>query len=325
MKNFASRMRRLLLAALCLAPFVAAHAQSAYPSRPIKLVVAYAAGGLPDTVARLLAQRLQETMGQPVVVENKTGAGGAVAIGALLQAHPDGYTLFVTDGPLLAIAPVMNANLPYDPRELVPVSLVGTAPLFLAVHANVKAASLDELIAQAKAKPGSINYGSAGLGSIHHLTAQAMSDGLGIQLTHVPFRGSGASVPAMIGGQVDMVFASPPALMGFVKDGRARVLATNASRRSPLAPGVPTLAEKIPGFDFAFTVAVLARAGTPPEAIQRVSAEIAKAVKHPETAERLQAAGVDPIGAGPEQLAAALKAEGDRVAAAARQANLKAQ
>ena len=323
MKKIASTLRAAL-AVMCLAAVSAAHAQQ-YPSRPIKLIVAYAAGGLPDTVARILGQRLQETMGQPVVVENKTGAGGSVAIGALLQAPADGYTFFVTDGPLLAIAPVMTPKLPYDPRELLPVSLVGTAPLFLAVHANVKAASLDELIAAAKAKPGSINYGSAGLGSIHHLTAEAMNNGLGIQLTHVPFRGSGASVPAMIGGQVDMVFASPPALMGFVKDGRARLLAINASKRSALAPDVPALAEKIPGFDFAFTVAVLARAGTPSEAVQRVSAEIAKAVKHPEAAERLQAAGVDPIGGGPEQLAAAMRAEGERVAAAARQAKLQAQ
>lgn len=317
-------LRALLMAATCLAAMSAAQAQP-YPSKPVRLIVAYAAGGLPDTVARILGQRLQEALGQPVVVENKTGAGGSVAIGALLQAPADGYTFFVTDGPLLALAPVVTAKLSYDPRDLVPVSLVGTAPLFLAVHANVKAKTLDELVAVAKEKPGSINYGSAGLGSIHHLTAEAMSSGLGVQFTHVPFRGSGASVPAMIGGQVDMVFASPPALMGFVRDGRARLLAINASKRSTLAPEVPALAEKIPGFDFAFTVAVLARAGTPPDVIQRVSAEIAKAVRHPEAAERLHAAGVDPIGGSAEQLAAALKAEGDRVSAAARQARLTAQ
>lgn len=315
---------RWTLAAMLVAAMATAHAQS-YPSRPIKLIVAYAAGGLPDTVARLLGQRLQETLGQPVVVENRTGAGGSAAIGALLQAPADGYTFFVTDGPLLALAPVVNATLPYDPKDLVPVSLVGTAPLFLAVNSNVKAANLGELISAAKANPGKINYGSAGVGSIHHLTAEAMADALGVQLTHVPFRGSGASVPAMIGGQVEMVFASPPALTGFVKDGRARVLAINSSKRSPLFPDVPALAESIPGFDFAFTVAVLARAGIPQDALQRVSAEIAKGVKSPEVVDRLQAAGVEPIGGGPEQLAAALKAEGDRITAAARQAKLRAQ
>jgi tripartite-type tricarboxylate transporter receptor subunit TctC len=322
--NKLGRMLRMLLALVVLATLSAAHAQS-YPSRPIKFIVAYAAGGLPDTVARHLAERLQQTMGQSVVVENRTGAGGAVAVAALLQAPADGYTFFVTDGPLLAIAPVLYEKLSYDPHDLVPVALVGTAPLFLATNSKTNIANLDEFIAAAKAKPGTLNYGSAGLGSIHHLTSEAMCQALGIDLVHVPFRGSGASVPAMIGGQVDVVFASPPALRGFVKDGRARLLAINTAKRSALAPDVPALAEKIPGFDFAFTVAVLARAGTPPEAIQRVSEEIARAVRHPETAEKLQVAGVDPIGGGPEQLAGALNAERYRIVAAARHAKLQAQ
>ena len=317
-------MRFLLSLLLCLAT-ATAHSQS-YPSRPIKFLVAYAPGGLPDTVARLLAQRLQETLGQPVVVENKLGAGGIVAISTLVQSPADGYTFFVTDGPLLAIAPLMNAKLPYDAaRDLAPVSLVGVAPLFLAAHANVHVSTLDELVATAKSKPGTLTYGSAGLGSIHHLTAEAMKSALGLDIVHVPFRGSGASVPAMIGGQVDMVFASPPALMGFVKNGQAKLLATNAAKRSPLFPDVPTLGEKIPGFDFAFNVAVLARTGTPPEAIQRMSSEIAKAVRHPETAERLQTAGVDPVGGDADQLAKALKAEGDRISAAVTAAKLQAQ
>jgi tripartite-type tricarboxylate transporter receptor subunit TctC len=323
MKKVGCILRTIGLACIAVAT-MAVHAQS-YPSKPIKFIVAYAAGGLPDTVARILGQRLQEATGQPVVVENKAGGGGTIAITSLLQAPADGYTFFVTDGPALAMAPVLNAKLPYDPQDLVPVALVGTAPLFLAVNSNVKAASLDEFIAAARAKPGTINYGSAGQGSIHHLTAEAMCKALGIDLVHVPFRGSGASVPAMIGGQVDMVFASPPALSGFVKDGRARYLAINASRRSPLAPDVPTLAERIPGFDFAFTVSVLARAGTPAEAIRRISDEIAKAVKVPEVVEKLQVAGVDPIGGGPDQLAAALKAERERIVAAAREAKLQAQ
>ena len=315
---------RMLLALAMSTALSAAQAES-YPSKPIKFIVAYAPGGLPDTVARLLGERLQQTMGQSVIVENKTGAGGSVAINAMLQAPADGYTFFVTDGPLLAIAPVLYQKFPFDPRDLVPVALVGTAPLFLATNSKTNIANLDEFISVAKSKPGTLNYGSAGLGSIHHLTAEAMCQALGLDLVHVPFRGSGASVPAMIGGQVDVVFASPPALMGFVKDGRARLLAINTTKRSALAPDVPALAEKIPGFDFAFTVAVLARAGTPPEVIQRVSDEIAKAVKHPETAELLQVAGVDPIGGGPEQLAAALKAERDRIVAAARHAKLQAQ
>lgn len=303
----------------------AAQAQ-AFPSKPIKLVVPYSPGGLPDTVARLLAQRLQGPLGQPVVVENKAGGGGAVAAATLAQSPADGHTLIVTDGPMLAIAPLVSKQMSYDPvKDFAPVSLVGTAPLFLAVNANVKANTLDEFIALAKLKPGALNYGSAGIGSIHHLTAEAMKEGLGIFVTHIPFRGSGNSVPAMIGGQVDMVFASPPSLMGFVKSGQAKLLAINSAKRSDLAPNVPTLGEKIPGFDFAFNVVVLARAGTPPEVINRLSAEIAKVVKSAEAVEPLRIAGVDPVGGTPEQLAIAMRSEAERVAKAAKRAGLKAE
>ena len=298
----------------------------AFPNKPIKLVVPYAPGGLPDTVARLLAQRLQGPLGQPVVVENRAGGGGATAAAALAQSPADGHTLMVTDGPLLAITPLVSRQMSYDPaKDFTPVSLVGVAPLFLAVNANVKANTLEELVALAKQRPGALNYGSAGIGSIHHLTAEAMKEGLGIFVTHIPFRGSGASVPAMIGGQVDMVFASPPALTGFVRSGQVKLLATNASKRSDLAPSMPTLAEKIPGFDFAFTVVVLARSGTPADVVNRLSAEIARIVKSPDALEPLRIAGVDPVGGTPEQAAAAMRDEAERVARAARRANLKAE
>lgn len=295
-----------------------------YPSRPIRLVVPYSPGGLPDTVARLLSQGLQESLGQPVLVENKPGGSGAVAAAALAQAPADGYTFLVTDGPMLSIAPLLSQKIAYDPaKDFVPVSLLGTAPLFLAVNPSVKANTLDELMTLAKAKPGALNYGSSGIGSIHHLTAEAMKAGLAIFVTHIPFRGSANSVPAMIGGQVDMVFASPPSLMGFVKSGQAKLLAINAAKRSPLAPDVPALAEKIPGFDFAFTVAVLAKTGTSSDAISRVSSEMAKIVRRPDMGEQLRTAGVDPVGGTPDQLAKALRAEATRMAAAAKYAQLK--
>ena len=325
-------MRRNLFLALVSATVVAsvyfpAKAQAqAFPSKPIKLIVPYSPGGLPDTVARVLSLRLADALGQPVVVENKSGASGAVAAAAITQAPADGYTLLVTDGPMLAITPLMNQKMTYDPvKDFVPVSLVGTAPLFLAVHPSVKAHTIDELVALAKAKPGSLNYGSSGVGSIHHLTAEAMKDGLGIFITHIPFRGSANSVPAMIGDQVELVFASPPSLMGFVKAGQARLLAINSTKRSPLAPDVPTLGEKIPGFDFAFNVAVLAKTGTPNDVVARISSEIAKIVKRPDVIEQLQKAGVDPVGSTPEQLATALHKESVRVAAAAKRANLQAE
>ena len=321
-----NRSTFLQLAAAALLCPAAAFAQQAFPTGPIKLVVPYSAGGLPDTVARLLSQRMQESLGQPVVVENKPGAGGALAAAALAQVPADGHTLLVTDGQLLAITPLLQQKMAYDPaKDFVPVSLVGTAPLFLAVNPKVPAKNLDELIALAKAKPGALNYGSAGIGSPHHLTAEAMKSGLNIFITHIPFRGSGNSTPAMIGGQVDMVFASPPTLMGFVKSGQARLIAINAGKRSPLAPDVPALAEKIPGFDFAFTVVVLAKTGTPADAIAKLSDAVAKAVKRPDVAEGLRTAGVDVIGGGPDDATKAMKAEAIRVAAAAKRANLKAE
>lgn len=297
-----------------------------FPQKPIRLVVPYSVGGLPDTVARIISQRLQEGLGQAVVVDNRPGGSGSVAAGVLAQSPADGYTLLLTDGPILAIAPLIIKKIAYDPeKDFTPISLLGTAPLFLAVNASVKANTLDELIKQAKATPGQLNYGSSGLGSIHHLTAEAMNHGLGIAITHVPFKGSANSIPALVGAQVDMAFASPPSLMGFVKAGKVKLLAINSSKRSALAPNVPTLSERIPGFDFAFNVAVLARAGTPPAIVQRLSDEFAKVVKNPEVVQKLENAGVDPLGGTPQQLAVALRKEAQRVQDAAKRADLKAE
>lgn len=295
-----------------------------YPAQSVRLVVPYAPGGLPDTVARIIGQRLSETFGQTFLVDNKAGGGGALAATTLAQAPADGYTFIVTDGPMLAIPPFVTTRPAFNAqRDFVPVSLIGIAPLYLAVNASVPASTLDEFIALAKSKPGALNYGSAGLGSIHHLTAEAMQRSLGIKLTHVPFKGSGQSVPAMIGGQVDMIFASPPALMGFVRNGQAKLIAVNSARRDAQTPDVPALAEKIPGFDFAFNVVVLAKPGTPPEIISRVNAAIARVVKMPEVVEQLAKAGVEPVGASVQQTAAALQAETQRISGAAQHAGLK--
>jgi tripartite-type tricarboxylate transporter receptor subunit TctC len=315
----------LVLAVLGLIAPLGAQAQT-FPSRPIRLVVPFSPGGLPDTVARILARYLPEAVGQPVVVDNKPGAGGAVAAATLTASPADGYTLMLTDGSTLSITPLLTKSPTYDvARDFVPVSLVGKAPLFLAVNPRVQAQTLDELIALAKSKPSVLNYGSSGSGSIHHLTTEAMNASLGLVMTHIPFRGSANSVPAMIGGQVDMVFASPPSLMGFVKAGQARLIAINTPSRSALAPQVPALSEKIPGFDFAFNVVVLARKGTPSEVIERVSSEIAKLVKNPDVIEQFRVAGVDAVGGTPQELTQALKSESERVTAAAVRAHLKAE
>lgn len=319
--------RHLLQAALLLACGLVpalSHAQAAYPNRPIRFVVPYSAGGLPDTVARVYAQRLGEKLGQAVVVENRPGANGVVAAQALSTSPKDGYTFMVTDGSMFSINPAIYKNLSYDyKRDFVPVALAARAPLYMAVNANVPAKTLQEFIALAKSKPGTLNYGSSGIGSTHHLTMEAMKAALGLQMTHVPFKGSGQSVPALIGGQVDVLFSALPSLSGFVAGGQVRLLASNAAQRSPLEPNVPAIAEIIPGFDFAPIVGVLAATGTPPAAIARMAAEIANVSHMPELVQTLNKAGVEPIGAGPADYNKAVLGENERLAKAIAAAGIK--
>jgi tripartite-type tricarboxylate transporter receptor subunit TctC len=313
--------RIFLLTAATLAGAMAipltAGAQAAYPNRPIKFVVPYAPGGLPDTVARIFAQRLGERLGQSVVVDNRPGANGVVAAQALATAPKDGYTFLVTDGSMFSINPAIYRNLGYDyKRDFMPVSLAARAPLYLAVNPKVPANTLQEFIALAKAKPGSLNYGSSGIGSTHHLTMEAMKASLGLQITHVPFKGTGQSVPALIGGQVDVLFSALPSLSGFVKSGQVKLLANNAAKRSSQEPNVPAIAEIIPGFDFAPIVGVLAATGTPASAIERISAEMAQIAKMPEVIQTLTTAGIEAIGGGPADYNKAILGENERLAKA---------
>lgn len=310
------------LAASTLLLTGAALAQNVYPNKPIKLIVPYSAGGLPDTVARIVAARLSDSLGS-VVVENRPGANGGVAASAVKNAPADGYTFLVTDGSMMTINPILNARLTYSPKEFLPVSLIASSPLFLVVNPKVEAKTLDEFVKLAKARPGRLNYGSSGVGSTHHLTGEALKAGFGIFMTHIPFRGSANSVPALIGGEVDMVFSAYPSMAGFVKSGQARILATNSAKRSSLAPDVPAISERLPGFDFAVLVGMFAAQGTPPDIIQRVSAEIARVVKNNDVIDRMKTAGIEPVGSGPSELATALQKESTRVAAAAKSANLK--
>lgn len=305
----------MLLAGMLLPQF--AGAQAAYPNRPIKFVVPYAAGGLPDTVARIYAQRLGDKLGQSVVVDNRPGANGVVAAQALATAPKDGYTFLVTDGSMFSINPAIYKNLGYDyKRDFVPVSLAARAPLYMAVHPKVPANTLQEFIALAKAKPGTLNYGSSGIGSTHHLTMEAMKAALGLQITHVPFKGTGQSVPALIGGQVEVLFSALPSLAGFVKSGQVRLLANNAAQRSSQEPNVPAIAEIIPGFDFAPIVGVLAATGTPASAIERISHEMAQISKMPEVITTLNNAGIEPIGSSPADYGKAILGENERLAKA---------
>lgn len=313
-----------LLALGALGAAGAAQAQAAYPGKSIRLVVPNPAGGLPDTVARLFAQRLGERLGQPVVVDNKPGANGVVAAQALATAPADGYTYLVTDGSMFSINPAIYKNLSYDyRRDFLPVSLAARAPLYLAVHPKVGVSTLQELITLAKAKPGTLTYGSSGVGSTHHLTMEAMKSALGIDLRHIPYKGSSQSVPALIGGQVDVAFSALPSLAGFVRSGQVRLLGNNAAQRSSQEPGVPAIAETIPGFDFAPTIGVFAARGTPASVIERFSAEMAAVARLPELVQSLNSAGIVAVGAGPAEFDQAIEGEIARLAQAVSAAGLK--
>lgn len=326
-----NQRRTLLLAATSLAAGLLAMplpalAQGVYPNKPIKFVVPYSPGGLPDTVARIFAQRLGEKLGQSVVVDNKPGANGVVAAQTLASSPKDGYTFLVTDGSMFSINPAIYKSLGYDyKRDFMPVSLAARAPLYLAVHPSVPANTLQEFIALARSKPGTLNYGSSGVGSTHHLTMEAMKASLGLSLTHVPFKGTGQSVPALIGGQVDVLFSALPSLAGFVKAGQVKLLATNAAQRSAQVPNVAAIAEIIPGFDFAPIVGVLAASGTPASVIDRISAEMTAIAKMPEVVQTLTTAGIDSIGAGPADYNKAILAENERLAKAIAAAGIKSE
>jgi tripartite-type tricarboxylate transporter receptor subunit TctC len=316
----------LALAGVVLAATVPAHAQGAYPNQPVKVVVPFAAGGLPDTVARIVGLKLQDRLGQSVVIENRGGGGGGVAAAGIIGTPADGYTLMVTDGSMFTINPKLMKSLPYDPeKDFVPVVQLAQAPLFLAVHPKLPVSTMKEFIDYARANPGKINYGSSGLGSTHHLSMEAVKAALKLDMTHIPFKGTGQSVPALLGGHVDVLFSAYPSLAGAVQGNQVKLLATNGAKRSAQAPDVPALAEFIPGFDFAPVIGVFAKTGTPKAAIDKIAAEAIAVVSTPEVIAQLAKVGVDPAPAGPDGYAKGLKEESDRVAATVKAANIQPQ
>jgi tripartite-type tricarboxylate transporter receptor subunit TctC len=242
-----------------------------------------------------------------------------------MNAPADGYTLLVTDCAILSINPALYANLTYDPKDVLPIAMLARAPLFLAVHPKVQATTLSEFIAHAKSSPGSLNYGSSGVGSTHHLSMEAMAVSLKLTLVHVPFKGTGESVPALLGGHIDVLFSAYPSLSGAAGSGQIKLLASNGAQRSPLAPDVPSLSEVIPGFDFAPIIGIFARAGTSGAIAEKIAKEALDAAKEADVAQRLAIVGVEAAGAGPEAFAAALRAEIKRVGDVVEAAGLKAK
>jgi len=323
-KSAVTRVLAIAASFMCASFAGMAAAQGAYPTKPIKFIVPYAPGGLPDTVARLVAQRLGDRLGQSVIVDNRPGANGGLAAGVLASGPADGYQFLVTDGSMLSINPLIYTKLSYDPKsDFVPVVLIARAPLFLAVHPKMPVTTMQEWITYAKGKPSDLNYGSSGIGSTHHLTMESLKSALGLDIKHIPFKGSGQSVPALVGGQVEMLFSAYPSLVGFVKDGRVKLIATNGAQRSALAPTVAAIAEFVPGFDFAPIVGILAPTGTPAAIIQKVASEVIAITKQPDAIAAMTVAGIDPVGGGPEDYGKAIASENERFAKAIKAADLK--
>lgn len=300
-------------------------AASSYPDKTVRFIVGYSPGGLPDTVARLMAQKLGERWKQQVVVENKPGANSNIAADFVAKSTGDGYTLLVTDNSTTAINPFLYAKMPFDAeKDLIPVAMVARAPLFLAVHSSVTANTFQELVALVKSKPGEFTYGSSGIGSTHHLCMEFLKSALGLTITHVPFKGTGQSVPALVGGQVPMVFSAYPSLAAYAKDGRVKLLAANSLKRSSFAQNIPTISETVPGFDFAPTIGIFAPRGTPKELVNRISADALEAVRPADMVTRMVNLGIDAEGTTPEEYAASLKADAERYSRAVKLSGAKA-
>ena len=302
------------LAALVLfAASFAAGAQT-YPNKPIRLIVADAAGGAPDQLARLLAQKLSTSLGQQVVVDNRAGAGGALGAEAAAKSPPDGYTLLMTTTAIYAILPNLRKNLPYDPvKDFAPVSRVATASNVLVVSNTLPAKNVAELVKLAKEKPGALNYGSAGIGTPAHLAGEMLNLLADIKVAHVPYKGAAPALLDVIAGNVQYIITSPIAAGAHMDQGRVRALATTGAERNPSLPQLPTIADTVPGYEISQSWGIVAPAGTPPEIVRQLSAEITKAMNQPDVKEPVLKMGANPAGDSPASFEAFMAKERQRL------------
>jgi tripartite-type tricarboxylate transporter receptor subunit TctC len=315
------------LAALLLLGFSACACAADYPNRAIHLIVPFAPGGGNDTVARLVGDGVTAELGQPVVVENRPGAGGVVGAEAVARAPADGYTLFLGGVGSHAINPNLHAHLGYDPiKDFAPITLVASAPLVLVVHPSVPAQSVRELVALAKAEPGRLNYASNGNGSSSHLAAVMFDTMTGVEMVHVPYKGLSPALTDLLSGQVQLMFSSVVAILPHVKAGRLRALAVSSPARMALLPDLPTIAESgVPGYQSSSWYGILAPAGTPPDVVKRLNAALVKVIAQPAFRDALAREGAEPVGNSPEAFGAFIKAEKERLGDVIRQARLPMQ
>jgi tripartite-type tricarboxylate transporter receptor subunit TctC len=295
--------RFLALAALAVLS-IPASAQD-YPSRPITLVVPFPPGGSTTIVARSVTDKLAEILGQQIIIDNRGGAGGTIGTRSVAKADPDGYTLALGYTGTLAIGPNLYANVGYDPRkDFAPIGRIGTAPNTMVVHPSFPAKSVAELIAYAKANPGKVNYGSAGVGTVSHVCGEYFASAAGIKIVHVPYKGTGPALTDLIGGHIPMAFAPIPATYENAKSGNMRMLAVTSAVRSTLAPEVPTIAEQgVPGFEAVLRYGLVAPAGTPKPIIDKLNKALNDALKSDEIRKRLALEGAEPLPSTAEEYA----------------------
>lgn len=301
-----------LLALLTMS--VGASAQG-YPTKPVRLIVADAAGGAPDQLGRILAQKLSDSLGQQMIVDNRPGAAGALGADIAARAPADGYSLLLTTTTIYAILPSLKKNLAYDPvRDFVPISRIATSSNVLVVNVSLPANSVAELVQLAKSKPGALNYASAGIGSPAHLAGEMLNLLAGIKMTHVPYKGAAPALLDVIAGNAQLLITSPIAAGAHMSGGRVRALATTGAERNPALPALPTIAESVPGYEISQSWGVVAPAGTPAPVVARLSGEIAKAMNLPEVRERVLKTGASPAGDGAAAFEAFMARERQRLA-----------
>jgi tripartite-type tricarboxylate transporter receptor subunit TctC len=297
----------------------------AYPTRPVRLIVPFAAGGGNDTVARVIAQRLSASFGQQIYVDNRPGAGGTVGAEAAAKSPPDGYTLFLGGVGSLAVNPNLHARLPYDAvKDFAPIVLIASAPSVLVVNPAVPAKTIQEFAALARAQPGKLNYASNGNGSSAHLAAVMYESMAGVQMVHVPYKGLAPALADLLAGEVQLMFSSMVAIVPHIKGGKLRALALTGKMRSRLLPDVPTIAESgLPGFEAGSWYGLLAPAGTPREIVMKINAETVKALNQAAVREHLASEGAEAIGGTPEEFAAYIKNELARMSKLIRDGRIK--
>ena len=328
MKKLLAGLALTALTTLGVAVAPSAWAQSAapYPSRPIRLVVPFAPGGTTDALARVVGQRLTQSWGQPVVIDNKPGAGATLGADLVAKSAGDGHTLLM-GAAHHTIAQNVYAKLPYHfGRDFAPVSIVALVPNMVVVNNDVPARTIQELVALAKAQPGKLNYGSAGVGTAHHLIGEMFKLGAGVAIAHVPYKGSAPAVADLLDNQVQIMFDTVSSSLGQVKAGKLRALAVTTARRSTALPDVPTLSETVlPGFDVGTWFGILAPAATPPEIVSRLNTEIVRIINLPDVRKQLLEMGAEPVGDTSAQMAAQIKTELENYGSIARQIKLSVE